>query len=601
MTVAGQRIVAVCEDNTVNVYDAVTGVLKSSLNPPQQVTKAESSPDGSILFFAHQQAHEITVWDTQTGGLARTFATTSGISDIGVSSEGKYLGSCSFDGTFEFWRVEGRCGGSRSLGEAIVRICWLKPENQVALVLEEAVVILEVATGMMLRRHRLGKGARELTFSPHRDQFAVLLDWKKFGGKIETIDIETGITKPSSRLLLQDVSHFTFCNSGSRIIYVTGTGHLRSYTLKSLSGQDNHVNNLRTIRSMNSLRSGHLVVNCGGSIQIFGLEYTGQSGATRDSVTAHVYQLDSDKAICGSSRDHTDASLLDTETMKTLVNRHVELDASFAARFLCASISKDITFLCFRKHNGFTLKGCKIDGTSLWEVSFSQPVLLGALSPDGWRLIVVSGGEDSSGGGDWELFVLEVCSGKVSNDVRFIQKGRPPSKIGFTSWKQFYIEERQVFSTLPRDEDMSDSEDHHIQTTSTQSTTSKNPSLHPQQLDVTSRTTVSTSTTNSQGQSHTGVYHKEYCVRKTFSLKFVGFHFRIEEVSREEMLTTNPYALDENLEWVVDTKSRRVCWLPPDYVTGIKYGHFFVGSSIVTAGKDGVVRNLTFREPESDS
>jgi hypothetical protein len=69
----------------------------------------------------------------------------------------------------------------------------------------------------------------------------------------------------------------------------------------------------------------------------------------------------------------------------------------------------------------------------------------------------------------------------------------------------------------------------------------------------------------------------------------------------EEILPVHPYALDDNLEWVVDAKSRRVCWLPPGYISGIEDGHFFVGSSIVMGGQDGIVRRLTFRNPSSDS
>ena len=619
MAVSGERIVAVCEDNTVNVYDAVTGVPKSSLNPPQRVTKVESSLDGSILSFAHKRAREITMWDTQTGGLVHTFAAMSDINDIAVSSEGRYVGSCSSDGTFEFWEVERRCRGSFSLGQAIASIHWLEPESQVALVLEGVVVILEVITRMMLHRYSLGGRVRGLTFFPHLHQFAVVVGREirnrvrtiETTETIKTIDIRTGALQSSPTPFPKDVSHFTLSDDGSQLIYATNTGHLRSSKLGYLHTQNDHVNHLGTIHSMSLLRSGHLVVNSGGSIQILGLEYTRRSKAPRDPEITHVYQLDSDKTICGSSRDHTDAYLLD---METLANYHIGLaglSASPTLRLLCASINEDIAFLSFRKNNGFALRGGVIGGTSLWEVPSSRPVLLGALSPDGWRLIVVSGGEDPSGGGDWELSVLEARSGKVSNGTRFIQKGRPPSKIRFTSERQFYTEERQVLSTLPRDENMSDCEDnhededdckdHHVQTMSTLSNMTKNPSLHPQQLDVTLRTTMSTSTTNSEGQPHTGVCHKEYRVRKTFSLKTAGSDLEVEEVSRDVTLTTNRYALDDSLEWVVDAKSRKVCWLPPGYVTGIKDGHFFVGSSIVTAGKDGVVRKLTFREPGSDS
>ena len=128
VAVAGGRIVAVREDNTVNVYDAVTGILRLSLDPLQQVTKAEGSLDGSVLFFAHQRARGVTLWDTQTGGLIDTLTTTSDISDIAVSSKGKYLGSCFSNRTFEFWDLESRRRNSHSSDEAVARICWLEPE-----------------------------------------------------------------------------------------------------------------------------------------------------------------------------------------------------------------------------------------------------------------------------------------------------------------------------------------------------------------------------------------------------------------------------------------------------------------------------------------
>ena len=72
-TVVGKSIAAACEDNTINVYDAVTGVLRLSLNSLRQATMAEGSSDGSLLFYAHRPFCEMTLWDMQTGGLIRTF------------------------------------------------------------------------------------------------------------------------------------------------------------------------------------------------------------------------------------------------------------------------------------------------------------------------------------------------------------------------------------------------------------------------------------------------------------------------------------------------------------------------------------------------
>ena len=58
------------------------------------------------------------------------------------------------------------------------------------------------------------------------------------------------------------------------------------------------------------------------------------------------------------------------------------------------------------------------------------------------------------------------------------------------------------------------------------------------------------------------------------------------------------YALDANCEWVVDTKSRRVCWISPGDVRRGDGGHFWDGLSLIMVGDDGVVRKLTFEEPD---
>ena len=71
-------------------------------------------------------------------------------------------------------------------------------------------------------------------------------------------------------------------------------------------------------------------------------------------------------------------------------------------------------------------------------------------------------------------------------------------------------------------------------------------------------------------------------------------------VAGEEILPAQLYALDENLEWVVNEKSRRVCRLPPGYISGIEDGHCFVGSSLVMAGQDGIARRLTFTNPRQN-
>jgi len=610
MAVAGERIVAVCGYNTVNVYDAITGILKLSLNAPQGVKKAEGSPDGTILFFAHPYAREITVWDTQTGGLVHTFTTTSQISNIAVSSKGKYLGSYSSDGTFEFWEVESRCRGSYSLDQAVVDACWLEPEDQVALALAQSMVILEVTTGTMLHTCLVGFGLRRIAVSARRDQVAVLIIRMKPLYPVETFEVRTFDIRsgclPISYICPSKISSVTFSDDDCRIICLLDTGDLMSCTSGTSYEWDHHLSNLGETHPTRLLRSGHLVVSSGESIQLLELEYTRPSEASRDPEITHVWSLDTDKGICGSSNHYQDVNLLDMATMKILADV-----TDLRNPFLYESTDPHIVAVHFRKNYLSALREHWPRFRNSRRV-FLKPVLSGTLSPDGRYLATF---EDSSGGRGWKLWVGELDPDRgIYNHTTFIWKGRPPTKIVFTSGNHFYTEEHRVTPAPPRDEDEGDCEDQVPNATpkawsipGTRSIPRTTVSKQPEVLRASSRirrpgpdeTTIST--TNSEDQPCAGVRHKEYRVRKTFSIKSRLGRIVIEEVPGEEILPARPYSLDENLEWVVDTRSRRVCWLPPGYVTGIRDGHFFVGSSIVTAGQDGVVRKLTFREPRSDS
>jgi len=49
-----------------------------------------------------------------------------------------------------------------------------------------------------------------------------------------------------------------------------------------------------------------------------------------------------------------------------------------------------------------------------------------------------------------------------------------------------------------------------------------------------------------------------------------------------------------NFEWVLDAKSRKICWIPPDNVQRGN-GHFWVGLSLIAVG-GGVAGRLSFKE-----
>jgi WD40 repeat protein len=572
MAVAGERIAAVCEDNTINVYDAVTGVIRLTLNAPQRVTDVAGSPDGSILFCSHQRFHEITLWDMQTGGLIHSFTTKSDVSDIVVSPTGRYLGGCLSDSTFKVWDVERRCEWSRFWAMCA---CWLGSEDHIALGFRKTVVVLEIPTGRTLHTFPMEAGStlgttpmeacvEGIAYSAGQHRLAVCLT-SRTESTIMVIDIRTGLTSVSVPSTAE-ASKFTFSGNGDRVLCVSSGTGLRFFdtTTPTPHSWCNYPSDLGSVDSIGFLRSGHLVVNVGDSIQLLATEHARPSGTSLDSGISHVYPFDNGRAMCTSSRDHPKVHLLDTKTMKTLADyrvRHDALDPSFPPPITCVSLDQYIAVLCHPKHDAFVL-GLHVIGSVLfqWRSRSPLPVLLGVLSPDGKTLITVGRSEFVG----WEIYARTVSGGDVIGYLP--RRGEPPRNIGFTSDTQLYIE-------------------------------------HEVKDDDVEALALVAASVASEGRFHTKGCHMDRPIRTAFTLAPGGgiFHLDIRELPGRWIPPAPPYGLDESLEWVVDAKSRRVCWLPPGYVTGIEGGHFFAGSSIVMAGRDGILRRLTFREPRSDS
>ena len=111
MTTFSHKIAAACDDDTVAIYDSVTGVLQLSLNPENPIQSVAGSPSGSILFCAHK-APSITVWDIQTGGIIHTFILDRNAEEIAVSLMGRYLACGLSDGSVEVLGVANKMEGA---------------------------------------------------------------------------------------------------------------------------------------------------------------------------------------------------------------------------------------------------------------------------------------------------------------------------------------------------------------------------------------------------------------------------------------------------------------------------------------------------------
>jgi hypothetical protein len=397
--------------------------------------------------------------------------------------------------------------------------------------------------------HPHGRVRGGIVYSAGQHRLAVCLT-SRTESTIVVIDIQTGLTSVSPPLT--DVVSFTFSRNGDRVVCASGTNDLRFFDTTIPTPQwHNYPSNLRLIDSISLLRSGHLVVNVGDSIQLLAMEYAQPSSTSLDLGVSHVYPLDNGKAIGASSRSRI--ALLDMQTMKTISEYSAGSDGLVPWRIICASIDRHFAILTFRHALEMKVAGCV---SPKWEQYSLGSALLGALSPDGEKFIAVT---RESGG--WKLYIGKVLDGEIIDSV--LQGDGTPRDAGFTSDTQFYVE-------------------------------------YEAKDDVEGALALVAASASSEARFHTKHRHAVCPIRITFTLTPKMYGLAILESGRS-IPPVPPYGLDESLEWVVDAKSRRVCWLPPGYISGIEDGHFFVDSSIVLAGEDGILRKLTFRKPRSDS
>ena len=57
------------------------------------------------------------------------------------------------------------------------------------------------------------------------------------------------------------------------------------------------------------------------------------------------------------------------------------------------------------------------------------------------------------------------------------------------------------------------------------------------------------------------------------------------------------FDVDDASEWVI-SDSKRICWIPPGYIGSVQPSYCWAGSSLFMAGRDGMLRKLTFKEKE---
>jgi WD40 repeat protein len=539
---SAHRIVAACED-TVDIYDAVTFVLRQSLRAPETVTKIQGSPDGSILFFAH--SHSVTMWDLQTGGLAHTFTTRSEITDIAVSTMGDRIAYSSSDNSVAFWntRTKEESKGFGN-GQPVVTICWLSSQ-ELAIATQGTVYIRNITVGQSMLSVSIPGCVWGMVYLESEGEFLVGASQPGSGAdrKSRFFRVKRWRTWGSQELEPLTTNPWVYLGGllsptlvGDEIVCITPPNGVQSFDTKS----HKRINNpplLDAATFMAVSLNRNLVAQTKDSIQIFSIDVLRSDGIRNNARSSHIYPL-GEKHIACLRRTTRHLTLLELETLREL---HPDGDA----QTLGSLPTNQSPSARASSNRGFVAEfGVSVvtqawqSGAPLpeWAGVYDEGTPLSVLSPDGTWFVAFYGSprqelrvKDKKDGivlvpplGDGDLGSGEVYDVTFDSNTRFHLKVDGPGR---------HVQ-------IPHDIIPSPSGPH----------------------------------------SHT--------ITKG------------EPVPLSEPREVPPYSLDANREWVVDAKSRKICWISPGNVRRGNGGHFWAGLSLVMVGDDGVVRKLSFREPD---
>ena len=529
-----------CED-VVNIYDAVMFVLRQSICTLETAEKIHGSPHGSILFAVRSLS--ITMWDVQTGGLIYTFTTPSRINDAVVSTTGDHIACSLSNGSVMFWdiRTKEKIRGFRS-NQPVETILWL---SHIELATSTCcwVHVFDMATGKTSHGFCTSAHVWGMIRLANVGEFLVRTKTSTWLFTFDHIMYASGSLDPWATLklpMLMSPEQLTCPTSvDNQVACITPLSGVQSFSIRSCNWTDK-LPLLDTAKSIAISLNRNLVVQTNNSIQIFSVDVL-KSGEVHENVRPyHIYPLGENHIICVLKLSQC-LTILELDTLrelhpgdKTSPLKSLPMDLSPSA---CASFCRGL----IAKFGFSVVMEAWQSGTPLpeWtEGADGQDAPLSALSPScTWIVTAVSNSPQR------ELRIKDLEGGitlvKIPLELGDLGVGEVYN-LTFDSETRFYIK--------------IDGPGWYVQIPYNVISSSSGPDLH----------------TITQG----------------------------EPVPLSEPQIKPPYTLNANCEWVINTKSRKICWVSLGNVWRGNSGHFWAGLSLVMVGDDGVVRKLTFRKPD---
>jgi len=534
-----QQIICACED-IVHIYDALTGVLQQSLCAPEAVVKIKASQDGTFLFFAHSSSG--TMWEVQTGGLINTFHMQSGICDLTVSMT--HIACGSSDGSVIFWNIHTKEKSQVSWnGQPVVTTLWWNL-HLLAVASQGSVYIHSVVTHKTLATFSITDYVWGMVLQSYGGNLIVGTSQPAKGENQVLCSFK--IIRPSWRnpqmgqvqeqpqKYLGQLLDPTLV--GEDIVCITPPSGVQTFNSTSYR----LVNNPPLLGAAISVAislNRNLVIQTQDSIQIFSTDVLTSNGFHKSVQPSHIYPLGKRYIVCLLQPNRNLAIL----KLRNLQELHPDRNTPSLRSLLMGQSTSARASFCRGLVAEFSVPAVMEawrSGTPLpeWSEVANEDRPLSGLSPDCARVATVHRSPQQ------EVRVKDTKTGTTLAKLSLRRDdlgGGEVYDLIFDSETRFYLR--------------IDGPGWHIQIPH----------------DVVASPSGRYSHTIARG----------------------------EPVTLSEPRAVPPYTLDANYEWVVDAQSRRICWISPGNVRRGSGGHFWAGLSLVMVGDDGIVRKVTFREP----
>ena len=526
----------------MNTYDAVTFALRQSLSTPEIVTKIQDSPDGSILFFAH--SFTVTMWDMQTGGLIHTFTMKSKINDIAVSTT--HIACGLSDGSVTIWDIHTKEEGKGFENDQPVETIYWLPSQELAVVTQNSLSICDYTLGETLGRFSVPGQVWGVVYLEGKNEYLV------------------GTSQPTSRVG-QEESFFIRCKQPK----------LQPRELKLLRWRFKNL-------GVSPAHSGQLL-----SPTLVGKEIvciTPPNGVQLFNTSS--YKWTNSPPLLG-------AAIFVAESL----NRNLVVQTKDSVQIFSQNV-----LTRGKAHNGAPSSHVYPLGEN-YIICILQPTrhinllkleTLQRLRPDASSSLIRSqlANQMTSAHGLVGEFGVSVVLRAWVSGTPLPEWTEAAEDALFSGWSPKctlaarvhsspqwglcvrHVKDRTILAVLPLEDDVGAGEVY----------------------DITFESETRFSLKISGPEQHIQI---PYDITALPSGNYPHTITKGEPVPLSEPRATPPYTLDMNCEWVLDTKSRKVCWISPGDIRRGHGGHFWVGPSLVMVGDDGVVRKLTFKDPDS--